>query len=174
MINRANPTPATRQSWSSIQPLPAQRAPLALERVFSEQEVEAIRLGLIPDRMEDKWFIFFEEDTLYVHRSWTGYCIYQLRLREDGAQYTVVDAFVNRDPSQYSGTDDGYDERLLLFLVENFLLGRRYRLPMAANVPAGIVTELYHHHIIGAGPKAEATPERKSKRGWLWRWLTRG
>lgn len=26
--------------------------------------------------MEDKWFWYMEGDTLYIHRSWTGFCIY--------------------------------------------------------------------------------------------------
>jgi hypothetical protein len=47
-------------------------------------------------------------------------------------------------------------------------------LPMPADVPAGIATELYHHHVIGAGPHAEAQPIQLTMRGmlgWLGRWL---
>ena len=28
---------------------------------------------------EDKWFIYWENDTLFFHRSWTGVCVYIVR-----------------------------------------------------------------------------------------------
>ena len=174
MRSSPNQMPATRQSWPNIQPMPPNRSQLSVQRAFTEQEFERICYGLIPEQMEDKWFIFFEADTLYFHRSWTGYCIYQLRLRQEEANHTVVDALVNREPGQYSGADDSYDERLLMFLIDSFLLGGRSPLPMPAHVPAGMVTELHHHHVIGAGPRGAEVSERKTQKGWLWRWLTRG
>ncbi len=171
MESSAQPTAATRQSWSNVQPLPEQRAWLSLQREFTQEEYELIRYGLIPEAMEDKWFIFLEEDVLYFHRSWTGFCIYQLSLINQGANYTVAEALANRDASQYSGTDDGYDEKLLTFLIDNLLLGRRSMFPVPAGVPSGIATGLYHHHVAGVGPRARETPERMSGCGWLWTWL---
>ena len=164
-------TPATRQSWPNVQPLPEQHACLPFQREFTPEEYELIRYGLIPEAMEDKWFIFLEGDVLYFHRSWTGYCIYQLRLRKDGPNYTVAEALANRDARQYSGADDGYDEKLLTFLIDNLLLGNRSMFPVPAGVPSGIATGLYHHHVAGVGPRARETTERMSALGWLWAWL---
>ena len=127
--------PATRQSCSNIKPLSQQRAPLTLERAFTEEEYEQVRHGVIPKVMEDRWFIFLEEDVLYIHRSWTGFCIYQVSFKKDGEQYRVVEAFVNRDPNEYPATDDHYDARLLNFLIDHFLLQRPAILP----VPAGVL-----------------------------------
>jgi hypothetical protein len=171
MGSSANQTPATRESWRNS-PLPEERARLDMQREFSAQEVELLRSGLVPEQMEDRWFIFLEGDTLYFHRSWSGFCIYQLTLTPEGERYRVGEALVNRDRSQYGGTDDGYDERLLAFLIDNLLLGRRVMLPRPPGIPAGIQTELYHH-VAGAGRKGEETPEPERKRGWLWRWLAR-
>lgn len=168
------PERATRQSWSDLKTLPAQHSRLSLQRAFTEQEYERIRLGFIPQAMEDKWFMFTEDDTLYVHRSWTGYCIYQLRFRKEGSKYVVAGAFANRDQSQYSGSNDLYDEKLLLFLIDHLLLGERYPMPMPVHVPAGIATELHYHHVLGAGQRTEAGPVNVTIRGtlgWLWRWL---
>ena len=165
---------ATRQSWPNLKPLPAQRSQLSLQRAFTEHEYERICLGFIPESMEDKWFLFSEDDTLYVHRSWTGCCIYQLTLIKGDADYVVSEALVNRDESQYAGGDDSYDEKLLMFLIDHLLLNESYPLPMPANVPAGIATELHHHHILGAGQRGEAGPIHLTIRGmlgWLWRWL---
>lgn len=59
---------ATRQSRPNLKPLRAQRSKLFLERAFTRQEHERICLGIIPERMEDKSFMFVEDNTLYVHR----------------------------------------------------------------------------------------------------------
>jgi hypothetical protein len=169
------PERATRQSWPNITPLPAERSQLSLQRVFTEQEYERIRLGFIPEVMEDKWFMFTAADTLYVHRSWTGQCIYQVTFTKEGISYAISEAFANRDENQYSGSDDIYDGKLLIFLIDHLLLKESYPLPVPANLPAGIATELYHHQILGAGQRAEAVPIHLTMRGmlgWLWRWLT--
>jgi hypothetical protein len=166
-------TMATRQSWTNL-PLPEQRTLFSFQREFTAEEYEVIRYGLIPEAMEDKWFIFLEEDVLYFHRSWTGYCIYQLRLTKAGANYAVAEAFVNRDPSQYSSTDDEYDEELLTWVIDNLLLGRSSMFPVPAGVPAGIATGLYHHSVAGVRPRARETPASISLLGvlgWLWAWL---
>ena len=165
---------ATRQSWSNLQPLPVQRSTLSLQREFTESEYERLCDGLIPDRMEDKWFIFLEDNILYAHRSWTGYCIYQLSLTRENSTYAISRASVNRDPSQYTWVDDRYDEKLLMFLIDHLLLGKRSPLSMAANVPVGIATELQFQHVVGAGRSTEATPKEITLLeifGWLWHWL---
>ena len=169
------PERATRQSWPNLKPLPAQRAQLSIQRAFTKQEYERIRLGFIPERMEDKWLMFTEEDTLYIHRSWTGYCIYRLRLIKEATNYVVGEAFANRDESQYSGGDDSYDEKMAVFLIDHLLLNKRYPMPMPGNVLAGIATELHYSHVLGAGQRAEESgPINLTIRGtlgWLWRWL---
>lgn len=164
------PDPATRQSWNNS-PMPEARSRLALRREFTEGEYEAIRRGLIPEQMEDRWFIFLEEDTLYFHRSWTGRCIFQLTLTKEGEKYAAGEALVNRDSGQYAGADDAYDERLLTYLIDNLLLGRRATLPTPGGIEAGIQTELYHHQVAGAQRKGAETPHERRKGGRLWRWL---
>jgi len=168
------PDRATRQSWPNLKPLPDQRSRLSLQRVFTEQEYERICLGFVPERMEDRWFMFTEADTFYVHRSWTGYCIYQLTLIKDGTNYVVGEAYANRDENQYSGGNDPYDEKLLIFLIDHLLLRQSYPMPLPAHLHAGIATDLHFHHTLGAGQKAEAEPKQLTLRGmlgWLWRWL---
>ena len=149
-------------------------AQLSLHRAFTEQEYERIRLDFIPESMEDKWFMFTEDDTLYIHRSWTGHCIYQLTLIQKDTNYVVSEALVNRDKSQYAGGDDHYDEKLLMFLVDHLLLIKSGPMPLPANLLAGIATELHHHHILGAGQRSDVGPIHLTIRGtlgWLCRWL---
>jgi hypothetical protein len=153
---------ATRRSGHNLQPLPAARSRLALRHVFTKQEYEQISFGLIPLAMEDKWFIFLESGSLYFHRSWTGSCIYELRLVASGEGYVVAEAWVNRDPSQYKGTDDRYDERLLSWLINNLLLGRNQPFPVPSSLPKDIAKGAYQHNVSGTGyPEVEVPEEEK-------------
>lgn len=103
---------ATKESWKT-HPMPERREQLAFDRIFTPEEFAKIRVGHIPQEMEDKWFVFFEEDVLYFHRSWTGYCIFQLKLEEAGKGWHVVEAWVSRDRSQYKSRDAEEDLELL-------------------------------------------------------------
>src|SRR5437667_9340454 len=63
-----------------INPLPAKRTKIVLDRQFSTEEIQCIRSGLIPEVMEDKWFIYWQDDTIFFHRSRTDFCIYVLHI----------------------------------------------------------------------------------------------
>jgi hypothetical protein len=162
---------ATRESWNNVRPLPPQHASLSLKREFTPEEYEVICEGLIPEAMEDKWFIFVEDDVIYLHRSWTGSCIYQVRLTKNGENYAIAEALVNRNPDQYSATDEAYDADLLIFLIDNLLLEKSSRFPVPPGVAAGIDTGLYHFHVVGVGPKARRTNDPISPGAWIWAWL---
>lgn len=115
-VNRYVREHATRFSWQNFD-LPARNARLAFKMRFSPGEVARLRKGNIPCEMEDKWFIFFENNWLNFHRSWTGFCIYRLRLEPDGECYRVAEALVNRDPEQYTETRLAADKKLILALL---------------------------------------------------------
>lgn len=95
---------ATRESWEN-QPMPVRRERLDFDRVFTSEEFAKIKAGHIPQEMEDKWFIFFEDNWLYFHRSWTGYCIFQMRLDEGANGWHVAEAWVSRVESQFRAID---------------------------------------------------------------------
>jgi hypothetical protein len=113
----------TCSSWKT-EPFPADRARLKLERSFNAVEREALQLGSIPEEMEDKWFIYEESGWLYFHRSWTGFCIYRVRLQPTPSGMEFAEAWVNRDKEQYTCADDAYDAQLLSWLIDVLLLKR--------------------------------------------------
>lgn len=119
---------ATSKSWKT-QPLPAKRARLKLERLFSAAEREALRAGFIPEAMEDKWFIYESRGWLSFHRSWTGVCVYRIRLRETPTGAEIAEAWVNRKTDEYSCVDDAYDAGLVSWLIDVLLLKRPARFP---------------------------------------------
>ena len=102
--------------------LPSKSVTIRLDRSFSRQEMKRIRRGLVPEQMEDKWFIYWKDDSLFFHRSWTGYCTYVVRFAAEGDGCRMIEAEVNRDPKQYAETSDGSDAEMLSYLVEVLLL----------------------------------------------------
>jgi hypothetical protein len=73
--------------------------------------------------LEDKWFIYLEEDWLYIHRSWTGNCIHQVRFASEDTQHRIAEAWVNRDQTQYVEVNDKTDVDLLLKLIDWLIQG---------------------------------------------------
>lgn len=66
---------------------------LGYARRFSADEMEILVRGVVPREMEDHWFIFEEDDVLYLYRSWTGYELFTIRLRrlaDGGAEIAEV------------------------------------------------------------------------------------
>jgi hypothetical protein len=106
---------ATRDDWK-ITPLATARAAIACDRTYSAGEMKTLEQGYVPHDMDDKWFAFFEEPWLFLHRSWTGFGIFQVRF-EDGR---VAEAWVSRDPEQYTSTDDTGDSLLLALVLDGF------------------------------------------------------
>ena len=104
--------------------LPSKKTTIHLDRTFSSQEMEHISRGLVPEQMEDKWFIYWQDDTLFFHRSWTGFCIYVVHFIPEGDRYRMVEADVNQDPAQYKEPNDERDIRMISYLVEVLLLHR--------------------------------------------------
>ena len=138
---------ADRNSSQNL-PLPTQRAKLNIERTFSEQEYNRLSQGLIPSVMEHKWFIFMENEVLSFHRSWTGICIYEVHFDD---KRVINEVWANRDNRQYRETDNEYDEKLLMFLIDNFLLGQNTPFPLPNNIPNNLPKGLYQHNVSGTG-----------------------
>ena len=88
-----------------------------------------IRTGLVPEQMEDKWFIFWAHDTLHFHRSWTGHCIYVARFVKDGDVCVMIEVDVNRDPTQWTETSDERDAEMISYLVDLLLLHQHAVMP---------------------------------------------
>ena len=102
--------------WKTVD-LPEQTAQFVLERTLSDKDLEAIQEGHRPQEMEDKWFMYQEDGKLFIHRSWTGYCIYVVELSQTGKLCVTV----NRNPEQYRGTDLEQDRLLVEILINQLI-----------------------------------------------------
>lgn len=105
-----------KTDWKTIE-MPEQRECFIFERKLTADELEQIKEGHIPQEMEDKWFMYYQEGKLFIHRSWTGFCIYIVDISEDGRMRVVV----NRNPEQYKEKDIERDKLMLNILINNLI-----------------------------------------------------
>lgn len=123
MSSEQRRTPAKKEDWKTRE-FPERYSTVRLDRTFSPQELQRLRQGLVPGQMEDKWFLYWQDDALHFHRSWTGICIYIVRFEVDGESCRMTEADVNREPDQYGETNDDYDAAMISYLIDALLLGR--------------------------------------------------
>ena len=119
---------ARSKDWQT-RPMPVQRTVVRLDRKYTREQMDRIRLGVIPEQMEDKWFIYWKKGSLYFHRSWTGICIYIVHFVPEGDGHRMMDAEVNRDESEYMETSDETDQEMIPFLIDLLLLQQMDELP---------------------------------------------
>ena len=165
----SNPTEKARpDSWQTT-PMPQSVARVPFEDSYSAEEHAAIVRGLVPQEMEDKWFIYENRGAVYFHRSWSGVCIYCVRFETPGDRYRIAEVLVNRDAEEKAGEqasgEEGYDAPLLRFLIDNLLLGRQRPFPVLRGVP-DTKAALFQHHIAGTGYPTSRDPVARLKSWW--------
>jgi ADP-ribosyl-[dinitrogen reductase] hydrolase len=111
---------ATKDTWNNIPMDNPKHLEIYLE--FTESQFNKMKNGLIPEEMEDKWFIYYEEGFLYFHRSWTGFGIYRTKITKEPTGYIIREFWVERNFEKYSNTDDEQDRTTLKLLISNCLL----------------------------------------------------
>lgn len=112
---------AKQKDWKT-EPFPSKHITVTLDLHFTQKEMQKIKRGFVPEQMEEKWFVFHEQDILYFHRSWTGFCIYKVYFRIEGKNHVATHADVNRDVEQYKQTDNTHDQQLIPYLINVLLL----------------------------------------------------
>ena len=92
----------TKKDWK-IKPLPEEKEKLDYHNFFGDADAEKIVHGFKPRDMDDKWFVYSEDDWVYFVRSWTGHHIFGFRLRPTPAGgLKVIESWVNANPEEYN------------------------------------------------------------------------
>ena len=100
---------ATKDRWK-IKPM-SQPHKLDVELYIDEQEFQKIKLGFVPASMDDKWFDYYLEGWLHIHRSWTGIQIFKCKIEQiDSNDYMIKDVYVERDKEIYKQDNDDTDK----------------------------------------------------------------
>ena len=106
--------PAIKSDWKT-KDMPRQRKQFVLRKHLTDEEMTRLACGNIPQEGEDKWFWYYEDGRIYVHRSWTGICIYILSFTSGSEEIRVI---VNRDPKQYRCDSISEDQAHLARLLD--------------------------------------------------------
>ncbi|MBS0472742.1 MAG: hypothetical protein JSR60_16845 [Proteobacteria bacterium] len=154
---------AHAQSWKHEEFISG--TPLAYARSFTPDEFARLADGFIPKQMEDKWFIYFVEPYLFLHRSWNGLPIYRVRLENTGDLVVVTEALWEDRAAGHSTHE--YHAALLDFLIATILLGERKPFPVDPGFPAEKV-QILQHAISGTG-----YPSKYLSRGAWWKFWKR-
>ncbi len=112
---------AIRTTWKNFPIDNPKRIDIALH--FTDKQFSKLTNGLIPQQMEDKWFIFYENDWLYLYRSWTGYGLYKAQLIKEQDGYSIKEFWAERNQEKYKNEDDNTDIETFSFLIARGLLG---------------------------------------------------
>lgn len=94
-----------------------------LTLTFDNLEFGKIQKGHKPTDMDDRWFIYTDNDWTYFHRSWNGQCIFKLRFEKaDNNSYTTKECWVEREEKIYTVKDDNENRELVGQLIRDKLL----------------------------------------------------
>ena len=153
---------AVASDWKREPFLDGEKIPLDLD--VKEEEFASVENGVVPKEMEDKWFIYYEEPFLFLHRSWTGQPVYKVEFEKTGETYQVKEALLSSELLE--GADFNYQGKLLRFILGNIVLNRNYDFPM----PKGLKEKMpgvYQHHMSGTGYRESSDNQ---KRPWWKFW----
>ena len=105
--------------------------------------------------MEDKWFAYFDEPYLYLHRSWGGMAVFRVKLEADGDGARVTEALCEtRALAKFTGESSA---AMLGFVIAALLLGEDVAFPMPADA-ASTVKGLLQHSVAGTGRRETVVP----------------
>lgn len=107
---------ARQDDWKTLE-MPLENVQFKLDFDLTEEEFHTLQYGHIPQEMEDKWFMYYDEGKFYFYRSWTGFCIYVVSVSDKGK---IENVLVNRNSNQYTETDIERDKIMLAILLNRF------------------------------------------------------
>jgi len=111
---------ATKDSWN-ISSMDQQKQ-ISFFLLLDEYEFDRIRMGYVPAQMEQKWFVYFDDGWLHVHRSWTGYEIYKAEIIVTEGSYIINSFWVEQNQEKYSNINDESNIETFCFLIARVLL----------------------------------------------------
>ena len=115
----------TRQDFKKLKDMPDDKIEVDVHRQFTKEEFEKIKLGIKSRDMDQRWNILYEDNALYMHRSWTGHCIFigTFETKFDGTGH-LIRLTINADRSQYQRTEINEDIETALTIVKPHLIQR--------------------------------------------------
>ena len=86
-----------KEDWNILE-MPKSHVCYDMDCCYTQYNIEILKEGHRPRAMEDHWFAYYEDGKLYIHRSWSGYCLFIVEIDTDSS---IMHITANRDASQY-------------------------------------------------------------------------
>jgi hypothetical protein len=97
------PTEAQKQKFKPIN----MSKTIAVHWKLDSGAYENLRLGHSAHEMEDKWNVYMQDNTVLLHRSWTGLEVFRFTVQPaDDGTYMIDQFEVEQDPGRYTVTDE--------------------------------------------------------------------
>ena len=112
---------ADRNSHKNSPP-PMEREEFNVDWTLHAEMGQRMMAGHIPEDMNDRWFIIMENGWLLFHRSWTGNCIFGLKVDASSEGVAINQGWVSRKTDEYSSNDIESDIELAHTLVGDYFL----------------------------------------------------
>jgi hypothetical protein len=94
---------------------------IPINLTFNEAKYQKLILGLSAKEMENRWRIYFEDDTLCFLRSWTGYHVFDAKIQKEDNLYHIKEFLAERNPEKYKNTNNDYDINAISELINKIL-----------------------------------------------------
>ena len=95
---------------------------IPINLAFNEEQYQKLILGLKPKEMENRWRIYFENDTLCFLRSWTGYHVFDAKIIKENDFYYIKEFLAERNPEKNKNTNDDYDINAISELINKIIV----------------------------------------------------
>ncbi|RSM34836.1 hypothetical protein DMA12_46640 [Amycolatopsis balhimycina DSM 5908] len=117
--------PLTRRSFPDLRPIAVPQSIAVLpDRRWTADEWGQIRMGYRSPDMDHRWDVLVEGDVVFMHRSWTGYGIYEVTFTlTTGGGRTVGSALVETDPQRHRRQSDDHDRLTIELIITSIMLG---------------------------------------------------
>lgn len=107
-FNMEDPMPekrkvATAESWR-IHPLD-RYVTLPQDFYLTTRQMDVVRLGHIPDAMEDHWFMYCDDNAIHYYRSWTGICFAEALYEKCDDEFRITELRINNNPKEHQLND---------------------------------------------------------------------
>lgn len=73
--------------------------------ILTPDEFKTLSMRHAPEEMEDRWFMYCDDDVINYYRSWTGIKIFAGHFRRENDAYVIYSLDVNNNKDEYGNPD---------------------------------------------------------------------
>ena len=120
----------TSKSWK-IKDMPIERGYITINRIIPFEDMKLIFQGCKPSDMGDKWFMYCDEYSIRIYRSWSGDCIFIGYFETFKSDFIITQLAVNQNRLQYNRKSDDKEGALFFNLLDSFREKKRNPEPVS-------------------------------------------